>query len=89
MARWFVRRGARNLILLSRSGAAGESSKELVQELELTGARVITPSCDVSDPQALKEVLDECAMNMPPIKGCIQASMVLKVRFSYHPFNST
>lgn len=80
MARWMVSRGARNLILLSRSGPRNEASKLLVTELESQGVQVLTPSCDVSEKEKLAAVLEECAELTPPIRGCIQGSMVLKVR---------
>lgn len=76
MARWMTKRGARNLILLSRSGNTSETSRELVSDLESQGVKVATPACDVSDLSALQAALKGC--NMPPIKGCIQGSMVLK-----------
>lgn len=42
------------------------------------GVRVATPRCDVSSESSLKSVLDECAKTMPPIRGCINAAMVLQ-----------
>lgn len=76
MARWMAKRGARHLILLSRSGNTSDTSRELVSDLESQGVNVATPACDVSDLSALQAALKGC--NMPPIKGCIQGSMVLK-----------
>ncbi|KAF2093095.1 fatty acid synthase S-acetyltransferase [Rhizodiscina lignyota] len=78
MARWMVRRGASNLILLSRSGASRTEAKELVAELEGQGVKAMTPVCDVSDKESLASVISECLTSMPPIKGCIQGSMVLR-----------
>jgi NADPH:quinone reductase-like Zn-dependent oxidoreductase len=79
MARWMVRRGAKSLILLSRSGASTESAQGLVSELKAMGCNVATPQCDISKEQELQAVLSECTRFMPPIKGCIQGAMVLKV----------
>ncbi|RAL14312.1 type I polyketide synthase [Aspergillus homomorphus CBS 101889] len=78
IASWFVERGARNLILLSRSGPKGEHARELVAKLQQKGARVVTPACDITDPASLKTLLDVCSQVMPPIKGCVQASMVVR-----------
>lgn len=78
MASWMVRRGAKNLILLSRFGPVRESGQKLIAELEAQGVRVAAPSCDVTSRQTLERVLEDCQNNMPPIKGCIQGSMVLK-----------
>ena len=80
MAQWMANRGAKNLILLSRSGATRDSAKELVEDLEAANVKVATPPCDVSDVESLTQVIHDCLTNMPPIKGCIQGSMVLKVR---------
>ncbi|EAL93575.1 beta-ketoacyl reductase [Aspergillus fumigatus Af293] len=69
-------RGAKNLILLSRSGATRDSAKELLRDLEDLGVRVATPRCDVSDRTSLRHALNECsAAGMPPVKGCIQGAM--------------
>ena len=74
-----VERGARNLILLSRSGPRSEAAKKMVHELQAQGAQIATPTCNVADELALSTALKRCAKTMPPIMGCIQASMVLKV----------
>jgi KR domain/Phosphopantetheine attachment site len=80
IARWMAERKAKNLILLSRSGIQHEAARILLDELKAKGVNVAAPPCDVSDLQALSFTLAECSKTMPPIKGCIQASMVLKVR---------
>jgi hypothetical protein len=74
-----VKRGARNLILLSRSGLKTESAKTLVKDLAAQGAHIATPACDVANKSSLEAVLRNCTLTMPPVKGCIQAAMVLKV----------
>jgi NAD(P)-dependent dehydrogenase (short-subunit alcohol dehydrogenase family) len=79
MARWLASRGARNLVLLSRTGLRTPRAVDLISHLEGDGVRVHTPICDVTDAAALQSVLRDCSQNMPKIKGCIQASMVLKV----------
>jgi NADPH:quinone reductase-like Zn-dependent oxidoreductase/acyl transferase domain-containing protein len=78
IARWMAGRGAKNLILLSRSGADSDTARALLEELTERGVRVVTPPCDITDGDALSQALTKCK-NMPPIKGCIQATMVLKV----------
>ena len=70
-------RNAKNFILLSRSGAKGKDALELIDEMKLRGIRIAAPVCDISDEDALSTAFRDC--KMPPIKGCIQASMVLKV----------
>lgn len=79
IARWMVSRGARNLLLLSRSGPVVDKSRILVEELRRSGARIEAPMCDVADVVSLKRVLQSYDKTMPPIRGCIQGSMVLRV----------
>ena len=73
-------RGARHLILLSRSGPRTEAAATLLADLRAQGVRVEAPACDVSSHEALSQVLEVCAETMPRIKGCIQGAMVLRVR---------
>ncbi|OTA96302.1 hypothetical protein M434DRAFT_375109 [Hypoxylon sp. CO27-5] len=80
LAAWLCRRGVKHLILLSRSGPTSEAAKSMVEELTARGVNVATPRCDVSIAESFKEAIDEVTRAMPPIKGCIQASMVLKDR---------
>ena len=73
-----VLRGAKHLILLSRSGPSTELARTFVQELREQGAHIETPICDISQTTPLLRVISELSLRMPPIKGCIQSSMVLK-----------
>lgn len=76
--RWMVSRGARQLIVPSRSGLRTKAAIELVDELLSMGVMVKSPKCDASDATALRRVLHDCAPTMGPIKGCINAAMVLR-----------
>ncbi|KAK6504334.1 hypothetical protein TWF506_002537 [Arthrobotrys conoides] len=78
MARWMAARGAKNLILLSRSGPRTTEAFELIVELQSQGVACFTPACDVSNLRALEVVVGSLTGAIPPIKGCIQASMVLR-----------
>ncbi|KAI5926535.1 polyketide synthase [Camillea tinctor] len=78
IARWMVSRGARNLILLSRRGHLNDAAKELVAELKPLCDNIATPMCDVADRESLQRAIDVCLTYMPPIKGCVQGSLVLK-----------
>lgn len=71
-------KGAKNLIIPSRSGPSSRAARDVLAELEAQGIRAVTPICDVSVAESLSEMLDECRA-MPPIKGCINAAMVLQV----------
>ncbi|RYC63993.1 hypothetical protein CHU98_g2250 [Xylaria longipes] len=78
IARWAVARGAKNLILLSRSGPVKAAAKRFLDEITPLCQHVAAPACDVADKQALERCIAKCLRYMPRIKGCIQGSMVLK-----------
>lgn len=83
VARWMASRGAKHLVLLSRRGPVQAAAKELVRELEAICENVATPACDVTDIASLRQVIEDCSKTMPPIRGCIQGSMVLKVSSTF------
>ena len=88
VAHWLVSRGARNLVLLSRSAAQSEKTAALVEELVEAGChRALPLSCDVADEDDLARAVDTCAEEgLPPIRGVIHAAFVLHVSScsSYH-----
>jgi NADPH:quinone reductase-like Zn-dependent oxidoreductase/SAM-dependent methyltransferase len=84
LARWMASRGAKNLIFLSRSSASSPEKREMVTDLKRIGCKVINHTCDVSDRSSLEALSGNQFSHLPPIKGCIQASMVLKVS-PHHP----
>ncbi|KAL7629617.1 hypothetical protein AAE478_001139 [Parahypoxylon ruwenzoriense] len=77
-AGWLCRNGAKHLVLLSRSGPKSKAAKELVAKLEMDGVQIYAPPCDVSDEEALREVVKHVEETMPPIRGCMQGSMVVE-----------
>ena len=81
MARWMMSRGAKHLMILSRSGSQGQAASTLIQELKTKGINVLAVPCDISDESTLVSVLSNYTNGLPPIKGCIQACMVLRVGF--------
>ena len=80
IARWMAARGAKNFLIPSRSDlSTSASAMAFVEELQERQVRVVAPICDVADSRSLQRILEEHQASMPPVKGCIQASMVLKV----------
>jgi NAD(P)-dependent dehydrogenase (short-subunit alcohol dehydrogenase family)/aryl carrier-like protein len=72
-------RGAKHIIIASRSGATSNAAGELVAELKSRHVNVVAQQCDVSSESSLADALEECARRgMPPIRGCINAAMVLQ-----------
>ncbi|KAJ5715852.1 polyketide synthase [Penicillium malachiteum] len=78
IARWLADNGARHLVLLSRSGPKTKEAQSLALELQDRGVECEMPACDVTNPSALRALLDNFSATMPPVKGCIQAAMVME-----------
>ncbi|KAL1881223.1 Type I Iterative PKS [Diaporthe australafricana] len=78
VANWMVSRGARNIVLLSRSAGRSEKTAAFISELQDTGCRVKAISCDVTVAGDLSSAIGACDKELPPIRGVIQAAMVLQ-----------
>ncbi|KAL4798426.1 hypothetical protein BDV19DRAFT_386313 [Aspergillus venezuelensis] len=75
IARRLAARGARNLVLMSRSATSPtEEQKVVVRELEDAGVNVMLRSCDVANRDQLASTLAD----LPTINGVIQGAMVLR-----------
>lgn len=79
IARWMVLRGAKSLIFISRSGMQKEEARTLVEELRAENLTASVYAGDVSDEMQLKGIIEQCALDLPPIRGVIQGAMVLQV----------
>ncbi|KAK6538230.1 hypothetical protein TWF694_011109 [Orbilia ellipsospora] len=77
IARWMAERGAKTIVLLSRSGPT-ESARDFLTTMRDMGVNCLTPRCDISDMNSVQETIKQLQITIPPIKGCIQATMVLK-----------
>ncbi|GIL13952.1 MAG: polyketide synthase [Chloroflexota bacterium] len=76
VARWLVDQGARHLVLTGRRGAS-ETAQEAIRELEAAGAAVQVVQADVSDGDAVAEMLRLIEMTMPPLRGVVHAAGIL------------
>jgi len=87
VARWLASRGARRLVLLSRTPmpprsqwAGGDHRVELIRELETLGVTVRTVAADITDATAVTAALSDDALGLPPIRGVVHAAGVLDSR---------
>ncbi|KAI1346627.1 ketoacyl-synt-domain-containing protein [Xylaria sp. FL0043] len=78
MARWMVSRGARHLVLVSRSGSATGKVKELIQEVADVGAEIIVRKCDVANAADVEDLVNFGLEGKPPIRGLVHGAMVLR-----------
>ncbi|MCX7099767.1 MAG: SDR family NAD(P)-dependent oxidoreductase [Methylococcales bacterium] len=76
-AQWLAGLGARNLVLISRSGPGSEESKSAIADLEGMGVNVLAAACDVTDQKALADLLAKISTVMPPLKGVVHAATVI------------
>jgi NAD(P)-dependent dehydrogenase (short-subunit alcohol dehydrogenase family) len=79
VATWMASRGARNLIFLSSSGRITPAVTAMRETLEADGCSVHIFTCDVSDKEQLRLIVEQCSKTLPPIRGVVQAAMKLKV----------
>jgi acyl carrier protein len=71
-----VEYGARNLVLMGRSGAS-ETAQSVLRELEQAGVRIEIVQGDVSKRKELTTILNDIDQMMPPLSGIIHAAGVL------------
>jgi NADPH:quinone reductase-like Zn-dependent oxidoreductase/acyl carrier protein len=76
VARWLVEQGARHVALTGRRGAS-ETAQAVIRELEAAGAAVRVVQADVSDGDAVAEMLRLIEMTMPPLRGVVHAAGIL------------
>lgn len=72
-------RGAKSIILLSRSGRLTGDTEGLEAELESLGTKLTIHACDIGDKKQVLEVAKQCRENLPPVRGVVHAAMVLRV----------
>jgi hypothetical protein len=72
-----IEEGARNVVLLSRSGANSESAQAELKKLQATGARVEALKCDVSDVRSVRAMLSSLGKSWPPVRGMLHSAGVL------------
>ena len=77
---WMLERGARNFVLMARSGAAryGEEAELLIQKVEAAGGRLDTVKGDATDRKDIQRCVDTAA-SYGPIKGAINSAMIVGV----------
>lgn len=75
-AQWLASVGARNLILVSRSGPASEAARKAVDSLESSGVNVVARACDVTDEAAIETLFREAETAGAPIRGVIHAAAI-------------
>ncbi|KAL8420676.1 hypothetical protein RB594_003459 [Gaeumannomyces avenae] len=78
LARWMLENGARNIVVLGRSGASGPEVQQLMKEYEeRPGVAIRAPPCDVGSRESLEGAL-ESIKDLPAVRGVIHSALLLK-----------
>jgi NADPH:quinone reductase-like Zn-dependent oxidoreductase len=77
VAHWMVTCGARNIVLVGRTGASSHAKQEAVEALRQMGARTVVVEADVSNASQLANALEKIESELPPLRGVIHGAMVL------------
>ncbi|KAI1101229.1 hypothetical protein F4804DRAFT_16950 [Jackrogersella minutella] len=84
MARWMVSRGARHLVLVSRSGSATGKVKELIDEAVTSDAEIVVRRADVANRSSVEELINHGLAGLPPVRGVIHGAMVLRMTYDQY-----
>lgn len=82
MCRWMIGKGARHLVLVSRSVQTSEKVNELIKVASEAGAEVVIRQCDVADKEQVDFLISKNIRGMPPVRGVIHGAMVLHVSYT-------
>ncbi|VUC25637.1 unnamed protein product [Clonostachys rosea] len=74
---WMVERGAKSIVIVSRSVEGHSAVPALVQSAADKGCKLVARNCDISSEESVIQLADYCAQNLPPVRGVIVAAMVL------------
>ena len=76
-AQRLARRGAKHLLLISRSGIKNQQSQYAVDRLRAEGVQVITAKADVASANDLQACIGKHRASLPPLRGVIHAAAAL------------
>jgi acyl transferase domain-containing protein/surfactin synthase thioesterase subunit/NAD(P)-dependent dehydrogenase (short-subunit alcohol dehydrogenase family) len=77
LGEWLADKGARYLLLLSRSGCKSESDWERVADMRQRGVTVNLINADITQAEEISKTLKTISQTMPPLKGIIHSAAVL------------
>ena len=77
LASWAVRRGAKQLALVSRTGVKFQSDQDLIDQLRTQGVSVRVCQLDVSDPVAIANLFEQIHTELGSIGTIIHSAGVL------------
>ncbi|ATY64703.1 Beta-ketoacyl synthase [Cordyceps militaris] len=76
---WMGSRGAKNILVISRSGCPDKQGQILIKDMEAMGVKVVAEKCDVTAEDEVASLSKLAAdRGLPPIRGVIHSAMVLQ-----------
>ncbi|KAF3038704.1 putative PKS-like protein biosynthetic cluster [Didymella heteroderae] len=78
IASWLMEKSAKNLLIVSRNAEASPDVASMRMMAQADDCNLQIRSCDVGNEQKFLELLADVATTMPPIRGVINAAMVLQ-----------
>ena len=73
-----MEKGAKSILVTSRNAESHANAARLIERGNENGCNVWVRNCDISSEQSLVQLLTDCAVLMPPVRGIIQAAMALE-----------
>ncbi|RFU29315.1 hypothetical protein B7463_g7051, partial [Scytalidium lignicola] len=77
LASWMVENGARNVVLLGRSGSSRPEVRKLLEEYEGTNVHMRAITCDVGSRTELVSAL-QSIQDLPPVRGIVHGALYLR-----------
>ncbi len=77
LAKWLAEKGARRLVLLSRSGYKHQGDYQIADALKQQGVELYPMNLDITDRKAVNGVVSYINKHLPPLKGVIHSAAVL------------
>jgi acyl transferase domain-containing protein/NAD(P)-dependent dehydrogenase (short-subunit alcohol dehydrogenase family)/acyl carrier protein len=77
VASWLARQGVKYIVLVGRNGAQSDEAKTVLKQLRQEGITICEAKVDVSNMNALQELLVEVKSTLAPLKAVFHAAAVL------------
>ncbi len=77
---WMVKRGAKTIALVGRSGVTTTDQADAIAAMEAAGATVVVVQADVSDAEQVTQLVDDLTETYGALRGIIHAVLVLDDR---------
>ncbi|MGA6156105.1 type I polyketide synthase [Stenotrophomonas sp. NPDC087984] len=74
VARWLAQQGAEHLVLMNRRGLKAPGAAELVAELTARGTTAEVVGCELTDREAVADVLDRLSADGHPVRAVVHTA---------------